>query len=132
MKVRRRAQRDIRLNIAPLIDVIFILLIFVVLVARFVDQERLDVTVPSAEAGRPAEIDALLITVAEDGRIMIEEQLVSDERLADVLAAARPRFGRAVLVADEATKLQAAVDVISTAKLAGFEAVAVATRPPEP
>jgi len=120
-----------RLNLSPLIDVIFILLIFVVLVARFVDQERLDVTVPSADAGRPAEIDALLITVTQGGLIAVEDELVSEEQLLSVLERARGRYGRAVVVADATVDLQAAVDVISSAKLAGFEAVAVATRPPE-
>jgi biopolymer transport protein ExbD len=120
-----------RLNLSPLIDVIFILLIFVVLVARFVDQERMDVTVPAAEAGRPAEVDALLITITAAGQVAVEERIVAGGELQDVLLEARPRFARAVVVADAALELQAAVDVISAAKLAGFEAVAVATRPPE-
>ena len=52
MKLPERKRGIPALNLSPLIDVIFILLIFVVLVARFVDQERIDVTLPSAEAGR--------------------------------------------------------------------------------
>jgi len=127
--VRKRASPQ--LNISPLIDVIFILLIFVVLVARFVDQERLDVTVPSAEAGRPAEIDALLITVTQGGQVSVADDLVGEDELLDTLRRARQRYSRAVVVADATVELQAAVDVISSAKLAGFEAVAVATRPPE-
>lgn len=130
MKLNRRKRPPIELNLSPLIDVIFILLIFVVLVARFVDQERLDVTLPSAEAGRPAEVDALLVTVTDQGEVALEGEVVPPERLFDRLRAERKRFARAVLVADRAVALQAAVDVISTAKLAGFEAVAVATRPP--
>ena len=131
MRIPVRERVSPRLNLSPLIDVIFILLIFVVLVARFVDQERLDVTVPSADAGRPAEIDALLITVTQGGLIAVEDELVSEEQLLSVLERARGRYGRAVVVADATVDLQAAVDVISSAKLAGFEAVAVATRPPE-
>ena len=131
MKIPVRKRASPQLNISPLIDVIFILLIFVVLVARFVDQERLDVTVPSAEAGRPAEIDALLITVTQGGQVSVADDLVGEDELLDTLRRARQRYSRAVVVADATVELQAAVDVISSAKLAGFEAVAVATRPPE-
>lgn len=130
MKLNRKKRAPIELNLSPLIDVIFILLIFVVLVARFVDQERLDVTLPSAEAGRPAEVDALLVTVTERGEVAFEGVLIPRDALFDTFRKERRRFARAVLVADRAVALQDAVDVISTAKLAGFEAVAVATRPP--
>ncbi len=131
MKLDRPKRAAPALNLSPLIDVIFILLIFVVLVARFVDQDRMDVTVPSAEAGRPATLDALHITVTARGEIRVEDRLVSREELPEVLERARRRFDRAVLVADEETPLQAAVDVISAAKLQGFGGVAVATRQPE-
>ena len=132
MRLKRPKRAPLHLNISPLIDVIFILLIFVVLVARFVDQERLDVTLPSAEAGRPAEVDALLVTVTEAGDIALEGQIVAPDDLLDRLRRERARFHRAVLVADHTVALQVAVDVISAAKLAGFDAVAVATQPPEP
>lgn len=132
MKLARRERPPVVLNLSPLIDVIFILLIFVVLVARFVDQERLDVSLPSADAGRPAEVDALLVTVNAEGQVALEGEIVEEEALFDHLRRHNQRYRRAVLVADKTIALQRAVDVISTVKLAGFEAVAVATRPPEP
>jgi biopolymer transport protein ExbD len=132
MSIPARPRRAPRLDLSPLIDVIFILLIFVVLVARFVDQERLDVTLPSADAGRPAEFDALMIVVRAGGELSIEGVEVAPDELADVLARARRRFDRAVVVADEAARVQAAVDAVSAAKLAGFGAVSLATRPPAP
>ena len=132
MKLKRRQRALPQLNLSPLIDVIFILLIFVVLVARFVDEERMDVTLPSAAAGRPAEVDALMLTVTASGQVFVEGQEVDELALEDALDEAVRRYRRAVLVADQDTELQAAVDVLSAAKLAGFEAVAVATRPPEP
>ena len=132
MKLKRRQRALPQLNLSPLIDVIFILLIFVVLVARFVDEERMDVTLPSAAAGRPAEIDALMLTVTASGQVFVEEREVSELELEEALDEGVRRYRRAVLVADQDTQLQVAVDVLSAAKLAGFEAVAVATRPPEP
>jgi biopolymer transport protein ExbD len=103
----------------------------VVLVARFVDQERLDVTLPSADAGRPAEIDALMVEMNKDGEVFIEGREIADGELHDTLLGSRRRFNRAVLLADRDAALQDAVDVISAAKLAGFKGVALATRPPQ-
>ena len=132
MPIPVRKRQSPSLNLSPLIDVIFILLIFVVLVARFVDQERLDVTLPSADAGRPAEIDALMVVVSSSGEIHIDGEPIALAALPDALEAARRRFGRAVVVADQSAQIQQAVDVISAAKLAGFDGVALATLPPAP
>jgi len=131
VKLARKARPPLTLNLSPLIDVIFILLIFVVLVARFVDQERLDVSLPSADAGRPAEVDALQVVLTAEGVVSLEGEVVPEDALFERLKQERATYHRAVLVADHEAALQAAVDVISTAKLAGFQAVAVATRPPE-
>jgi biopolymer transport protein ExbD len=132
VKLDRVPVKTPTINLSPLIDVVFILLIFVVLVAKFMDQERLDVTLPSAAAGRPAEVDALMIELSSDGVIALQGRVVSREELEDALDENRARYGRAVLVADREVELQQAVDIISMAKLAGFKAVAVATRAPQP
>lgn len=131
MNIPVRERPPIRLNIAPLVDVIFILLIFVVLVAKFADQERLDVTLPSAQAGRAAEVDALMIEISEEGVIAVEGRVVALEDLPGEVQEKRRWYRRAVLLADAEVPLQSAVDVISTVKLNGYDAVALATRPPE-
>jgi biopolymer transport protein ExbD len=131
VKLDRRVRPTPAINLSPLIDVIFILLVFVVLVAKFADQERLDVDVPSADAGRPAELDALFVEIDVAGGVWLQGQLVDADTLLDGLRVHRRRYRRMVLVADRQVGLQQAVDVISTAKLAGFEGVAVATQPPD-
>lgn len=132
MRLPPRKRAAVTLNLSPLIDVIFILLIFVVLVARFVDQERLDVTLPSADAGRAAEIQALRVTITRAGDILVEGDRVARDDLADRLEAERGSFDRAVVLADRDGAVQDAVFVLSTAKLAGFRGVALATRPTDP
>jgi biopolymer transport protein ExbD len=119
------------MNLAPLIDVIFILLVFVVLAARFSDQERLDVDVPSAAAGRSGEVDALFVEITAEGETLLEGRRLAGPDLLDVLRERRRRYQRLLVVAEREVALQRAVDVISAGKLAGFEAVAIATRPPE-
>jgi biopolymer transport protein ExbD len=131
VELKRRHRPTPTLNLSPLIDVVFILLVFVVLIARFADQERLDVDVPTAEGGRPAELDALFVEVDSDGGVWLQGVAVDPEVLLVALQGERQRYHRVVLVADRRTGLQQAVEIISAARLAGFEGVAVATRPPE-
>lgn len=131
MRLKPRPRSYPTLSLAPLIDIVFNLLLFVVLSARFGEDERLDVDVPSASAGRPAEVDALFVELDARGTVWLMGKPTEPKGLLDELLTARRHYGRMVLVADRQIGLQHAVDVISAAKLAGFETVAVATRPPE-
>ena len=71
------------------------------------------------------------IEVDAAGTVVIEGEIIAPDALEAHLVGVRSRFSRAVLVADRDARLQTAVDVLSTAKLAGFEGVALATTPPE-
>lgn len=118
--------------ISPLIDVVFILLVFVVLVARFVDREEINVRVPVSTAGAAATGAPVAITLGADGSVRVQGVELGDAGLQEVLAQARGDHSTAVVIADADAPLQRAVDAITAAKLAGFEAVAISTRPPEP
>ncbi len=129
MRLPRPTRRPPRVGMTALIDIVFLLLIFVVLVARFVDQERVDLDVPTADQARPAEADALHVVLLEDGSFEIDGEPVRPAGLTTALQAARARHVRAVLVADAQTHLQRVVDVVSEVRRVGYRDVAVATRP---
>ena len=76
----RRAR--VELDITPLIDVLFMLIIFFVLTANFL-QGRIEVDLPAGEAASDVEENALLLTVRRDGSVLWEER----EREADEIAA---------------------------------------------
>ena len=118
--------------LSPLIDVVFILLVFVVLVARFVDREEIGIEIPVSAAGNAASAAPLAITLGLDGSIRVAGQDIGEADLEAVLAAARGDHSAAVVIADANVPVQRAVDALTSARLAGFQAVAVATRPPDP
>lgn len=117
--------------LSPLVDVVFILLVFVVLVARFVEREEIGIKLPVSAAGNAASTAPLAITLGLDGSIRVAGRDIGEAELQAVLAAARGDHSAAVVIADAEVPFQRAVDAITAARLAGFEAVAVATRPPE-
>lgn len=130
MEIDGFKRRPVELNLSPLIDVIFILVIFIVLVARFIDQNQLDVDVPRSKVGRPATLEALVVHVTKAGEVIVgETPMADDEALLRALESLRENHDRVLLIADGEIALQRAVDVLTASREAGFEQVSLATEP---
>ena len=69
-----QAEEELQLNLAPMIDVVFLLLVFFMVATTFVEPEKqIDLELPQAESGaEPEELpDELLIQVMRDGQILL-------------------------------------------------------------
>ncbi|WP_302805233.1 ExbD/TolR family protein [Cloacibacillus porcorum] len=93
----RRNKRHAEIDITPLIDVLFMLIIFFVLTASFV-QGKLDVQLPSGEGSSVDMQGAVIVTVAADRKIFWNGREVTKEELKKLTAAAN---GREMLVAGD-------------------------------
>lgn len=93
----RRNKRHAEIDITPLIDVLFMLIIFFVLTASFV-QGKLDVQLPSGEGSSVDMQGAVIVTVAADRKIFWNGREVTKEELKKLAAAAN---GREMLVAGD-------------------------------
>jgi biopolymer transport protein ExbD len=131
MKIESFKRRSVELNLSPLIDVIFILVIFIVLVARFIEQNQLDIDVPDTDAGRPATLEALIVNVTQEGFIFVGDVPVEAEGVEALLRSLRGKHDRILLLADGKIALQQAVDVLTSARKAGYDEVSLATEPPK-
>lgn len=130
MTLPPRRRQAVTLPLSPLIDIIFILLLFVVLVARFTDDGQLPVRPPAAEASQALPDNGPLIVVLEEsGALSIRSNPVEPDRLLAILTAARAEHSALLLMGDEGVALQGAVHVLDAAGAAGFEEVGVITRP---
>jgi biopolymer transport protein ExbD len=132
MEIPQRSRPEVRINLSPLIDVIFILLIFVVLVARFIDQEKMNVEVPTSEAGEPQAQQALVLYLLADGRLRFEGADLPREKLEAMLTARRQTYRELLIIADKKRTVQDAVDLLSTARRLGFEKAGLATQDENP
>ena len=75
---------ELVVNLTPLIDVVFLLLIFFMVTTTFLDPEReIEVELPTTEsAGEPDRLpDELVVNVLEDGRLMVSGEAVTREEL---------------------------------------------------
>lgn len=95
----RRNKRHAEIDITPLIDVLFMLIIFFVLTASFV-QGKLDVQLPSGEGSSADTQGAVIVTVAADRKIFWNGREVNKEELRRLAAESR---GRETLVAGDET-----------------------------
>ena len=93
----RRNRRHAEIDITPLIDVLFMLIIFFVLTASFV-QGKLDVQLPSGEGSSADRQGAVIVTVAADRKLFWNGREVTKEELKTLAAAAN---GREMLVAGD-------------------------------
>ncbi|MEW6743447.1 MAG: biopolymer transporter ExbD [Planctomycetota bacterium] len=132
-RFRRRERRSVDINMAPLIDLIFLLLIFFMVSTSFFRQTGVDVERPRALTSEDVDTDTVYVAVTAAGSVHMEEQRVPLVALRDRVerALARSRRKTVVVLADVASRTGLVVDVMDECRLAGAERVFIATRAEE-
>lgn len=127
----RRAPRRPAINITPLIDVVFLLLIFFMVSSTFRQSPGIEVALPQAQNAAEQEQSPYEIVVRADGTLFYRNQeLTRDELQAELirLKEAEPAV-TLVLRADEGAPFQRGLDVMDVARGVGFEQLQIPTRP---
>lgn len=115
-------------NLTPLIDMVFILLIFFIVTSSFVKEAGIDVSRPSAETAVRQERGNIFIAISRDGEIWMDKQRVDIRSVranVERLHAENPE-GSVVIVADEDSRTGLMVEVMDQVRLAGVTNVAIA------
>jgi len=120
-----------RLDIAPLIDVVLLLLIFFMLTSSFITPAGLRVDLPESSVTEPQEKDNLVVVVSEEGELYLDDELISwgnfRVRLASNQSAGQDRV--LILKADKETRHGMVVRVMSVARELGWNRMAIAADP---
>ncbi len=117
------------LNISPLIDMVFILLIFFAVSTTFVKDMQLELERPNAQSSSAASTKSVRVYIDRAGSVYIEEQQVNAWMVQSVVrdALAISSSQTVLIVADRLTPTERLIDVVDQAKLAGASEVGVAT-----
>jgi len=117
------------LNISPLIDMVFILLIFFAVSTTFVKDMQLELERPNAQSSSAASTKSVRVYIDRAGSVYIEEQQVNAWMVQSVVrdALAISSSQTVLVVADRLTPTERLIDVVDQAKLAGASEVGVAT-----
>ncbi len=124
------------MNLTPLIDCMFLLVIFIMIAARFEPEGGIPVDLPKAKSGEAAKkVNRINLTVTNDGRVFLEKEEVKVEDLERKIIEARTRAGdpegkEVVLVVngDKDANHGRVVEALDAATRAKHQKVAIRTR----
>lgn len=119
--------RTAEINMAPLIDIVFLLLIFFMVTTVFVEETGVEVQKPRAASSENLEKKSILIAVTADGRIVYGGRDIGLRGVRGVVARLlRDEEMPVIILADESSRSGVVVDVIDECKLAGARQVSIA------
>ncbi len=129
--MRRRRTRNVNeseVNLTPMLDVVFIMLIFFIVTASFVKEAGIDITRPPAATAERKERGNILVAITANDQIWVDRRMVDPRALRanlERLHAENPQ-GSVIIMADENSKNKLLVLVMDAARLAGISSVALA------
>lgn len=116
------------INISPLIDVVFILLIFFIVTTVFVEETGVDVEKPRAATQRDLERNSILIAVTPGGDVYYGGRDIGVSGVRSIVSRLLREEDKPVIIqADRNAPTQFTVEVLDEAKLAGAARVFVST-----
>jgi biopolymer transport protein ExbD len=124
-----RADDESDINLTPMLDVVFIMLIFFIVTATFIKQAGIDVYRPDALTARSKPTVSLLVAIGPKGDIWIDKKKVDASAVRaniERLRAENPR-GTMVIQADRQASYKQAKAVLDAARAAGVQEVAIST-----
>ena len=132
MRKRRRSQEeDTGIDLTPMLDVVFIMLIFFIVTTSFVKESGLDVNRPTASTAKKKERASILVAISQNGEIWIQKRRIDIRSVRaniERLHAESPE-GTVVIQADKASETGILVQVMDQIRLAGVESISVAAAP---
>ncbi|PKM36808.1 MAG: biopolymer transporter ExbD [Gammaproteobacteria bacterium HGW-Gammaproteobacteria-10] len=117
------------IDMTPMLDIVFIMLIFFIVTTSFVKESGIDVNRPTAQTAEKKEQAHIIVSIKANGEIWIDKRSVDVRAVrANVarLQAENP-LGSVIIAADRDTKTHVLVQVMDQIRLAGITNAAIAT-----
>jgi biopolymer transport protein ExbD len=123
-----RKRDAFHLDVVPLIDVVFVILIFVILSASMTQQTGVTVDKPQAQSAGEVSGQSVMVAITRDGTLHVNERQVDISGLQEVLKRllARNVLGEVILIADKDSQTGLLVAVMDACNLAGAKKISVA------
>ena len=135
MNFRGNRRQDVDVNLTPLIDVVFLLLIFFMVSTTFVKESEVELTLPQASAElRDQPVDRIDIAIDQNNQVFINGSALINRQLDTIkqgLLDSRPEDGSepvVIISADESATHQAVISVMDAARQVGLYRITFPTR----
>lgn len=131
MRMRRHSYQNEEaagIDLTPMLDVVFIMLIFFIVTSSFIKESGIEVNRPQADSAARQEQGNILIAVTADGQVWLDKQVVDIRSVRAYVERMRQEQPEGVVVvqADQDARTGLVVRVMDQARLAGVQDVVLA------
>ena len=121
-----QSRRRVTLDISPLLDVVFLLLIFFLVTTTFKPDAAMDLELPESTTATQSETAPTVVSVSQDGAVQLDGDSVSLEELERMIAALAPEERQKITVrADARVDYGVIVRIIDALRNAGVDALSL-------
>ncbi len=119
---------DTDIDLTPMLDVVFIMLIFFIVTATFVREPGIDVNRPEAKTAQLVDNQKLLVAITENDDVWIDKNKLEKHQVFQALESMRAQYpqGALVIQADGEASAEMMAHVIDAAKRAGISDISLA------
>ena len=130
MKFKKKKSPDISLEITPLVDVIFLLLIFFVLSTQFIDLKTMSIDLPSIDKKTMSNLpeNRVKIEISKEGEVLINNSMINEfslKALNEELSLIPSNIKTAIISADSDARYQYIVTIMESLNSNGFKNIQI-------
>lgn len=131
LRLPEEPDTPLQINIVPMIDVIFAILIFFILASLLLtNAEQLPVNLPTAASGTPQTPTSVSLTIDSEGNLAVNGEAVSSDQLTARIADQMELPGTVIIQADEQASHGSVIAVMDQLRSLEGVQLAIATQPP--
>jgi biopolymer transport protein ExbD len=125
--ISEQAERGVDVNMSPLIDCVFLLLIFFIVTTVFVEETGVEIQKPQAASAQDMDKHSIMIALTSDGKVIFGGREIGLNGVRGIVARQlREKESPVIILADSDARTSPLVDVIDECKLAGAKQVSIA------
>ena len=131
--MRRRTSRSTEqssdIDMTPMLDIVFIMLIFFIVTTSFVKESGIDVNRPTAQTAERKEQGHIIVSIKPNGEIWIDKRQVDIRAVRANVARLHSEnpLGSVIIASDKETKVRILVQVMDQIRVAGITNASIAT-----
>ncbi|MBM4054919.1 MAG: biopolymer transporter ExbD [Planctomycetes bacterium] len=129
MRFREKTPSKSFINLTPLVDMLFIILLFFLVTSTFIEQPNIQLELPTTKHTPTGKVEEQVLTISRDGKLFFQNEPVERKDLIPVLREAFSHETEKTLVlrADKNVSYGLVVDVMDAAKGAGLKKIVAPT-----
>ena len=130
MRRKTREEEEPEINITPMLDIVFIMLIFFIVTTSFIKETGIDVIRPSAETAQKQDRGNILIAISDTGQIWMHKKRVELVDVRGMVESAQRETpeSSAIIIADTEAQTGILIDLMDQVRLGGVTSISVAAQ----